>query len=74
MYAPQNGVEISKLMNFIITHSERYWGAESDYANIYKDRYKNFVSVSLEELASKFTSIYLKTHKIHEVNPITQCH
>ncbi len=35
-------------MNFIITHSQKFWGNETDYANIYKNRYDSFLQVSLE--------------------------
>lgn len=34
-YANQNGNEISKLMNFIITHSSKFWGSEADYSSIF---------------------------------------
>lgn len=72
-YASHNGSEISKLMNFIITHSNRYWGAEQDYSGIYKDRYSSCVKVELQELAEKFTAVYLKVNNIYLINPITQC-
>lgn len=72
-YTAQNGNQISKLANFIITRSDKYWGAETDYSDIYKDRYSSFVNAGLQQLADKFTAVYLKVNNIYLVNPITQC-
>lgn len=57
-------------MNFIITHSNQYWGAEEAY----KDRYQSFMNVELEQLANKFTETYLKVNNIYLVSPLAQCH
>lgn len=42
-------------MNFIITQSTKFWGSETEYTGIYKNRYNAFQNVSLEQLAEKFT-------------------
>lgn len=61
-------------MNFIITQSDRYWGSESNYSDIYRQRYGCFDNISLEELANNFTKIFMRTNKINLTNPVSQCH
>jgi hypothetical protein len=61
-------------MSFVITQSQKFWGAESDYTPIYKNRYNWLLTGSLEELANNFVKAYLKKTKIFLVNPIAKCH
>lgn len=65
MYTDIKEEEIRRLITYILTESQSMWGGVSEQIKkLFQDRYKDFITYSLESLSTQFEQAYYRVNNM----------